>query len=204
MHDEAVTDRDVELPRPARARRPGGARDRARRALLLVGGLALALGEAGATAALAAVGAGTVLGLFVLVPRAVAAAKRHPMLLAGAALAALPVALIGLTGYAGDNRYLYGITDLVSALLPLSLVALAALGGLVLLAEDLRVRLGPSGLTPWQRLTGTHDVAGAGAVAGARRARAAGRLRAAAARVRGRQRRRRLRARSCSAPARWR
>ena len=45
----------------------------------------------------------------------------------------------------------------MAALLPLSIVALAALGGLVLLAEDLRVRLGPAGLTPWQRVTGTAD-----------------------------------------------
>ncbi len=40
------------------------------------------------------------------------------------------------------------------------LVALAALGGLVLIADDLRSRFGLAqrGLTPWQRLTGTADV----------------------------------------------
>ena len=75
----------------------------------------------------------------------------------GAIVAASPVALIALTGILGDNRYLYGLSDLVRALLPLSIVALAAMGGLVLVAEDLRVRLQPTGLTPWQRITGTPD-----------------------------------------------
>jgi signal transduction histidine kinase len=125
--------------------------------LLLVGGLALALGDGGAAAPLGLALAGTVLALFVLVPRAIAAARRHPLLLVGAVLAASPVVLLGLTGYFGDTRYVYGLPDLAAALLPLSIVALAALGGLVLLAEDLRVRLGPAGLTPWQRLTGTAE-----------------------------------------------
>jgi signal transduction histidine kinase len=75
----------------------------------------------------------------------------------GAVLAASPLVLIGLTGLAGDTRYLYGVSDLVVALLPLSIVALAALGGLVLVADDLRLRLGPAGLTPWQRITGTPE-----------------------------------------------
>jgi hypothetical protein len=79
------------------------------------------------------------------------------MLVVGALLVVLPVLFVGFTGYFGDTRYLYGLSDLVRALLPLSLAALAALGGLVLLAEDLRVRLGPAGLSPWQRLTGTAD-----------------------------------------------
>ncbi|WP_053226715.1 sensor histidine kinase [Solirubrobacter soli] len=159
MHGEALnTAETVELPRPERASLLEPARLlTAAAGLLLVGGLALALGEAGTTASLAAAGAGTVLALFVLVPRAIAGAQRHPMLVVGALLAAAPVLLIGFTGYVGDTRYLYGLTDLVRALLPLSIVGLAALGGLVLLAEDLRVRLGTAGLTPWQRLTGTHD-----------------------------------------------
>ena len=91
---EAVSDTRARA-RPRALADPAGRDDRASPGVLLVAGLALALGEAGATAALAAVGAGTVLALFVLVPRAVAAAiGRHPALLVGAALAALPVALI--------------------------------------------------------------------------------------------------------------
>jgi signal transduction histidine kinase len=125
--------------------------------LLLLGGLAVALSDSGAGAPLALTLAGTLLALAVLVPRGLAAAQRHPMLVVGALLAVAPVLLIGVTGYVGDTRYLYGLEDLVSALLPLSIAALAGLGGLVLLAEDLRVRLGPAGLSPWQRLTGTVD-----------------------------------------------
>jgi signal transduction histidine kinase len=125
--------------------------------VLLLAALAFALGDGSAATPLAVAGAGAVLGLFVLVPRAIAGIRRHPALLLGAVLAASPVLLVGVTGYFGDTRFVYGFPDLVAALLPLSIVALAALGGLVLLAEDLRVRLGPAGLTPWQRLTGTAD-----------------------------------------------
>jgi signal transduction histidine kinase len=125
--------------------------------LLLVAALGVALGDSGATVPLALAGAGTVLALFVLVPRGLGAIQRHPALLIGAALAASPLALIAFTGLIGDNRYLYGLSDLVATLLPLSIVALAALGGLVLVADDLRLRLGPAGLTPWQRITGTPE-----------------------------------------------
>ena len=160
MHGETLdtSETTLELPRPARGfiADPVG-RVTALAGLLLLGALALALGDGGATAPLAMAGAGAVLALFVLVPRGLAAARRHPALLLGAIVAASPVALIALTGYLGDNRYLYGLSDLVRALLPLSIVALAALGGLVLVAEDLRVRLQPTGLTPWQRITGTPD-----------------------------------------------
>ena len=43
--------------------------------------------------------------------------------------------------------------------MPLAIIALAALGGLILIADDLRTRFGLAqrGLTPWQRLTGTAD-----------------------------------------------
>ncbi len=43
--------------------------------------------------------------------------------------------------------------------MPLAIIALAALGGLILIADDLRTRFGLAqrGLTPWQRLTGTSD-----------------------------------------------
>ncbi|HEY6892316.1 MAG TPA: hypothetical protein VI300_31210, partial [Solirubrobacter sp.] len=159
MHGEALEETTLELPRPA-ARGfisdPVG-RVTALAGVLLLGALALALGDGGATAPLAMAGAGAVLALFVLVPRGLAGVRRHPALLVGAIVAASPVALIALTGFLGDNRYLYGLSDLVRALLPLSIVALAAMGGLVLVAEDLRVRLQPTGLTPWQRITGTPD-----------------------------------------------
>jgi signal transduction histidine kinase len=55
-------------------------------------------------------------------------------------------------GYFGDGRYVYGLPGLVAELAPVALIALAALGGVVLLADDLRAPGG--GPTPWQRLTG--------------------------------------------------
>jgi len=132
VHGEALnTAETVELPRPARrlfAAEPAGVLT-ALAGLLLVGALALALGDGGAAGPLAAAAGGIALGLVVLVPRAFAAARRHPMLVVGALLAAAPLVLVGLTGIFGDTRYLYGLPDLVAALLPLSIVALAALGG---------------------------------------------------------------------------
>jgi hypothetical protein len=152
------TSETIELPRPARGAfaDPVG-RVTAIAGALLVTALGLALGDGGATAPLAVTGAGAVLGLFVLVPRGVQAARRHPALLFGAAIAASPVALIAFVGFFGDGRAFMDLPSIVARLLPLSIVALAAMGGLVLVAEDLRVRLGPAGLTPWQRITGTPD-----------------------------------------------
>ena len=97
------------------------------------------------------------LALFVLVPRALAGLRRHPALLVGAALVGVPVALMLVFGYVGDGRVLWALPDLVAALLPLAIIAVAALGGLILIADDLRTRFGLAqrGLTPWQRLTGT-------------------------------------------------
>ena len=131
--------------------------------LLLLAGLALALRNPdSATASLALTGAGTVLALFVLVPRAVRGARRHPALLAGAVLAAVPVVFVGGFGFFFDGRYvtdLGGLMSLLISLVPLAVIALAATGGLVLLADDLRARLGVArpGLTPWQRLAGTAE-----------------------------------------------
>jgi signal transduction histidine kinase len=160
------TGETAELPR--RAPRAGGLADPVGRVtaaagLLLLAGLALALrAPGGAAAALALTGAGTVLALFVLGPRAVQAGRRHPALVAGAVLAALPVLLIGFLGFFSGARtvtQLGGLPSLAIALIPLGLIALAATGGLVLLADDLRARLGVTqpGLTPWQRMAGTAE-----------------------------------------------
>jgi len=121
---------------------------------LLVGALAVALQDGRATLPLALACAGTALALFVLVPRALAAARRHPALLAGAVVVgALPVAVV-VFGYVD----LLSLPSIVPRLLPLAVIGVAAFGGLVLLADDLRARLGVAGLTPWQRLTGTAQV----------------------------------------------
>ena len=154
-----TTSETIELPRPARGAfaDPVG-RVTAIAGVLLVAALGLALGDGGATAPLAVAGAGTVLGLFVLVParpcRPRAGTRRC---CSGPCSRPSPVVLIGFVGYFGDGRAFMDLPSIVGQLLPLSIVALAALGGLVLVAEDLRVRLGPAGLTPWQRITGTPD-----------------------------------------------
>ncbi|MDA0180871.1 hypothetical protein OJ997_11250 [Solirubrobacter phytolaccae] len=124
---------------------------------LLVAALAVSLDGGSSTLPLSLLGAGTVLGLFVLVPRAIAGVRRHPALLIGVALAALPLAMTVFFGYFADGRTLWMIPELVVALVPLAIIALAALGGLILIADDLRARFGLAqrGLTPWQRLTGT-------------------------------------------------
>ena len=128
--------------------------------VLLVAALAVALGDTGDTLPLALLGAGTVLGLFVLVPRALAATRRHPALLVGALVAAAPFFLFVFFGYFADGRVLWALPEAAMALTPLAIIGLAALGGLILIADDLRSRFGLAqrGLTPWQRLTGTNDV----------------------------------------------
>jgi signal transduction histidine kinase len=152
-----MSETTLELPRPARLRDPAALVTAAAGALL-VAALAFALRDPDeATAPLALAGAGIVLGLFVLVPRAIAAARRHPSLVAGAFLALLPLALVFMLGVFGDGRMFWALPELVVALLPVAVIALAAAGGLILLADDLRARLAPIGLTPWQRLAGTRD-----------------------------------------------
>lgn len=127
--------------------------------VLLVAALAFALGEGSSTVPLSLLGAGTVLGLFVLVPRAITGVRRHPALLIGALVALIPFALTIFFGYFADGRVLWELPRVVLALTPLAIIALAALGGLILIADDLRTRFGLAqrGLTPWQRLTGTAD-----------------------------------------------
>jgi signal transduction histidine kinase len=131
--------------------------------VLLLAALASALRDPGAaTAPLALAGAGTVLALFVLVPRAVRGARRHPVLLVGAVLAIAFAAFVAFLGVASGAPGVNGIgwlAELLFTLVPLAVIALAATGGLILLADDLRARLGVSrpGVTPWQRLAGTAD-----------------------------------------------
>jgi signal transduction histidine kinase len=161
------TTETIELPR--RGSRGGGLADPAGwitlgAGLLLLAGLALALRDpSGATAPLALTGAGIVLALFVLGPRGFRAAQRHPALVVGPVIAVALVSLVALFGILSDAHGVgsigWWLPDLVFALIPLALIALAGVGGLVLLADDLRARLGVAqpGLTPWQRLAGTAD-----------------------------------------------
>jgi signal transduction histidine kinase len=123
---------------------------------LLIAGLALALGAGGRALPPAVTLIGVVAALFVLIPRAAKAVRRHPVLLVGALLVVLPVLLFALQASSGYHSYGYSLQSGFSALLPVTLIALAGLGGLVLLADDLRARTTP-GLTPWQRLTGTAE-----------------------------------------------
>jgi signal transduction histidine kinase len=102
-------------------------------------------------------GVGGALAAIVLVPRAAAAGQRHPGLVAGAALTLLAVTVLGALGAFYDRYAVLRLWWLVGDLVPITLIALAALGGLVLLADDLRLR--QRRLTPWQQLTGTADVA---------------------------------------------
>ena len=153
MHEEALT---AELPRP----RPGALADPTARVTavagaLLLGALAAALQDARVAVTLSLLAAGVAFALFVLIPRAAAGIQRHPMLLVGALLAAVPVIGSLLFGYFFDGRHFYGVPDLLADLVPVSLIALAAFGGVVLLADDLRSSGG--GPTPWQRLMGATD-----------------------------------------------
>jgi signal transduction histidine kinase len=129
--------------------------------LFLLAALAAALADARESVPLALAGVGVVFALFLLVPRGVAAVKRHPTILLGfAAILVSPLVLVVLLGlYADSWSYTLDPVRVVAALLPLGIIALAALGGLILIADDLRTRLGlaQKGLTPWQRLTGTAD-----------------------------------------------
>ena len=109
---------------------------------LLLGALAAALSDSAAALPLALAGAGTVLALIVLVPRA-----GRGLLLAGALLAVAPIVLYGLL--------VSGAAPWLLALLPLAVVLTAAAGGLILLGDDLRRRVDRRMRTPWQRLSDT-------------------------------------------------
>lgn len=75
-----------------------------------------------------------------------------------AALIFLPLATLTLGTYAGAGLadLLYGLVVFGLRLVPLLVVLAAAVGGLVLVADDLRGRFGLTALirTPWQRLAG--------------------------------------------------
>jgi len=135
--------------------------------LLLVGGLALAVGDVGdAVLAWAVAGAGVVAALFVLGPALARTASHHRGLLALVVVVAGFVLLVlgGLTlGTYWGVELLSDLVVLGLQLLPLLLVLLAALGGLVLVADDLRRRLGsaPRTVPAWQRLTAQSSAADA-------------------------------------------
>jgi signal transduction histidine kinase len=131
-------------------------------------GLAIALTDSGhGTLAVWVAASGLVIAIFVLAPPAGAAVRRHPVLLLASALSVVfAVAFVGL-GLFADSRIprLPGIAFLGSvwglgraALLPLALMTLAVIGGLVLIADALRSRLGlarQETAPPWRRVTGT-------------------------------------------------
>ena len=87
VHEESLT---TELPRSAALADLDRPRHRRRRRAA-AGALAAALQDVGVAVTLSLLAAGVVLALFVLVPRAAAAIKRHPVLLAGALVAVVPV-----------------------------------------------------------------------------------------------------------------
>jgi signal transduction histidine kinase len=153
----------IELPRQTRALADPARWITLIAGLLLLAGLAQALRDPStATAPLALAGAGSVLALFVLVPRAVRGARRHPAFLVGAGLTVAFVVVVVFLGAASGAPGINGLdslAELLFALVPLAVIALAATGGLILLADDLRSRLGVArpGVTPWQRLAGTAD-----------------------------------------------
>jgi len=127
-------------------------------------GLAIALGGSQAVLALSVSVAGVVIAAFVLAPQTTAAVHRHPALLLLAALALLGVGwvVLGLTGFGFDHaaevpglRTLWSFAS--AGLLPLLLMPVAAVGGLVLIADALRGRLGLARRrnAPWQQMTDT-------------------------------------------------
>jgi signal transduction histidine kinase len=128
-------------------------------------GLAIALGGSDrAVLALSVAVAGVVIAGFVLAPQAVATVHRHPALLLIAALALLGLGWValGLTGFGADYASaIPGLPALWSlvrgGLLPLLLMSLAAVGGLVLIADALRARLGRGRgrSAPWEQMTAT-------------------------------------------------
>ena len=125
-------------------------------------GLAIVLGDSSwAVFGVSLAVAGIVIAGFVLAPQAVAAVHRHPGLLLVGVLVLLGLGWValGVTGLATTAAELPGVGALVSfvraGLLPLVLMPLAAVGGLVLIADALRARLGPGrrARAPWQQMT---------------------------------------------------
>ena len=139
----------------------------------MLAGLALVLAHgAWSTVAVAVALAGAVVAVFVLAPRALAAVQRQPGLLV---LAALVVAgalwfVAATVGVSYDASFYGGVSlthaagDLARARLwPLLVMTLTATGGVVLIADALRVRLrqGRDRRSPWRQMTtGAGDAPG--------------------------------------------
>jgi signal transduction histidine kinase len=130
----------------------------------MLAGLILVLARADwATVAVALALAGAVTAAFVLAPRAIAAIHERPsILLFGGGLVVAGVWFVAATygvAYSPDGR----MGDLArmasdvahTRLWPLALMSLAAVGGVVLIADALRVRLGlgQERRSPWRQLT---------------------------------------------------
>jgi signal transduction histidine kinase len=144
----------VELRAEPRSQMLGEAGGRAAAAAgaLWLAGLAIAVNGGADGAALALLGAGTVVACFVLVPRGLALMRRHAGLLSSALLVVL--GLLAIAAVSGGWLVRDWLAALVR-LVPVLLVVTAACGGLVLLADAGRARLGAGGeRTPWRRLTG--------------------------------------------------
>jgi signal transduction histidine kinase len=135
----------------------------------MVAGLLIVLADgAWAAVAVAVVAVAAVAGAFVLGPRALAAIHRQPALLVVAALTALGALwLVAVTANRSLGRYsdvLNGtslgrtLSDVAhQRFWPLLVMILAATGGVVLVADALRVRLGlveaRASAAPWRRMT---------------------------------------------------
>jgi signal transduction histidine kinase len=131
-------------------------------AAAMLGGLALALADASSSAvAVALTLAGAVVAIFLLAPRAVAAMHSHPVLIVIGVVGLLGLLAIALRVLALIGSLPAGL-DLLRApqmlasrsLLALTVMTLAAGGGLVLIADALRVRLGLGVRAPWDEMTG--------------------------------------------------
>ena len=127
-----------------------------------LGALALALSGPGhGVLAVSLACAGLVVAAFVLAPLAAAALRRRP----GSGVALVVLALLALwlllsaTGYGWRIAYsipgLGALWSLGSRLLWPALIALAAIGGVVLIADGVRVRMASHLRAPWQQITDT-------------------------------------------------
>jgi signal transduction histidine kinase len=129
----------------------------------MLAGLVLILTHASSGAAAITVAVvGAVAAAAVLVPRAIVAVHRQPALLAVGVVGMLGVAWLALAALersgSGIGVSLEGraASDFIHARFwALALIVLAATGGVVLVADALRVRLGlDRGAAPWRELTG--------------------------------------------------
>jgi signal transduction histidine kinase len=132
----------------------------------MLAGLALVLArDAWSTVAVAVALAGAVIAVFVLAPRALDAVRRQPglLVLAGAVVAGtlwFTAATVGIpyaSSISGGVSLTRTAGDIARARLwPLLLMTLTATGGVVLIADALRVRLGlgRDRRSPWWQMTG--------------------------------------------------